>query len=333
MNVKSRRYLGLLVAILFSAGLLYWLIRDLNFSEVANELSQMNYIYTIPWFLIFILGNYLRAIRWSFLLNGREDIKIPDLFHALSIGNLGTMFLPFRAGEFLRPFYFCKWSNKNFAEVFASVVIERIFDVIGLLFVFSLYFYKIPNLPNSIFLGSISLIILCGILIAFMFLCYLVPTLPVVIETLLLKVRIPKKLVTNVSYVISKFITGVSSIKSLKQLAIIIVLSFSIWFSYVASSYIVLFSLAPDTATLSSAAITCVFIALLIAAPSAPGFIATFQLGCVLSLTDIFSYSKEFSIAYSIISQGGQYLGTIILGIIALSFRGVSFSKLVKQDS
>ncbi|MGA1531013.1 MAG: hypothetical protein ACO398_09770, partial [Kiritimatiellia bacterium] len=73
-----------------------------------------------------------------------------------------------------------------------------------------------------------------------------------------------------------------------------------------------------------------VMIALAVAAPSAPGFVGTFQVGCIVALSTIYGYSKEFAMAYSMIAHVFQMALIVVAGIVVLQLRGMKFSQLRK---
>jgi uncharacterized membrane protein YbhN (UPF0104 family) len=71
-----------------------------------------------------------------------------------------------------------------------------------------------------------------------------------------------------------------------------------------------------------------VIISLAVAAPSAPGFVGTFQLGCIVALANMHGYSKEFAMAYSVIAHVLQIVLMVIAGLVVLHLRGLSFSQI-----
>jgi uncharacterized membrane protein YbhN (UPF0104 family) len=82
-----------------------------------------------------------------------------------------------------------------------------------------------------------------------------------------------------------------------------------------------------------SVVVSCL-VAIAVAAPSAPGFIGVFQLGCVVALSYVYQYTSEFSLAYSLIVHLVQYVAIILLGFFCLSRAGLHLSKLkVPQEN
>jgi hypothetical protein len=69
-------------------------------------------------------------------------------------------------------------------------------------------------------------------------------------------------------------------------------------------------------------------IALAVAAPSAPGFIGTFQAGCLVALTVISGYSREFAMAYSVVTHVLQMTLVLGAGFVVLHLRGLRLAQL-----
>lgn len=73
-------------------------------------------------------------------------------------------------------------------------------------------------------------------------------------------------------------------------------------------------------------------VAFAVAVPSAPGFLGTFQFGCIIALSVLYPYSKEFAVAYSVVSLGVQYVVLNLAGLYVLKKRGLNFSELRKTS-
>jgi uncharacterized membrane protein AbrB (regulator of aidB expression) len=68
-------------------------------------------------------------------------------------------------------------------------------------------------------------------------------------------------------------------------------------------------------------------VAIAVSVPQAPGYIGSFQLGCVLSLA-IFNVSQSDAIAYSIVSHLTQFAAVVAAGLYSLVREGVTMRQL-----
>jgi hypothetical protein len=69
-----------------------------------------------------------RTLRWGNLMAGLEKVPFQKLNEASAIGFMMLIILPFRLGEFARPFLIAERSNIRRSPAMTSVVLERIID-------------------------------------------------------------------------------------------------------------------------------------------------------------------------------------------------------------
>jgi uncharacterized membrane protein YbhN (UPF0104 family) len=70
-----------------------------------------------------------------------------------------------------------------------------------------------------------------------------------------------------------------------------------------------------------------VIVAIAVSAPSAPGFIGAFQLGCTFAL-QIFGVSESDAFAYSIVLHATQFGGVVGAGLYSLARQGMSLRQV-----
>ena len=112
----------------------------MSFSEVIFSFKEMEYVYLLPAVVMIVLAYVFRAYRWKALLEPSLKVNVSELYSPMMVGFMGN-FLPARAGEILRPYLLSKKSNITFSAAFASIIIERLFDLIMLLLIFIWVFW------------------------------------------------------------------------------------------------------------------------------------------------------------------------------------------------
>jgi uncharacterized protein (TIRG00374 family) len=124
--VKRALKLGasLLVTLLFS----WWAFRNTNWNTQWASLRSANYLYVLPYLGILTLIHLCRTLRWGYLLSGLERVRFRPLNEASGIGFMMLVVLPFRLGEFARPFLIAQRSSIRRSAAMTSVVLERITD-------------------------------------------------------------------------------------------------------------------------------------------------------------------------------------------------------------
>ena len=118
------------------------LARKVDPNELLKVINTMNWHYFLPAAFIYFLTFTIRGERWKLLL--KPFGKIPFLTSMMvTLSGFGiNLIMPARAGEFARAWMLNKRSEISGIHIFATVVIERIYDglTIVLILVVTLYF-------------------------------------------------------------------------------------------------------------------------------------------------------------------------------------------------
>jgi len=131
---------GILISIVCS-----WLFaRKIEWSQLSVALKDAKYIYIIPTSIPIFVSHYLRAVRWSALIAPIKRVSVLNLFSATMIGFMANCVLPARIGEIIRPVMVAKKEKVEVTASFATVVMERIFDMLGIIVFASLLFFFLP---------------------------------------------------------------------------------------------------------------------------------------------------------------------------------------------
>src|SRR5262249_36326863 len=102
-----------------------------------------------PWLLALLVLStvvtYLaRAWRWGYLLAPLARAPLAGLLSAPVVGFTSAMLVP-RAGEVVRPYLVARRHNLKLSAAFASIILERLVDLITVLVLFFLYLYVLPH--------------------------------------------------------------------------------------------------------------------------------------------------------------------------------------------
>jgi len=328
---KAKLIVGLLGALL-SVVLMWLLMRNLDWAVFFSEVKKADPFYLILMLIVFYISFFARAIRWKYLLPSEKEYSVRKLFDATMIGFFASIVLPLRAGEFIRPWALSKWQGVPGLTAFASIVVERVFDVIALMLILGLCMSSIQATEDLelVVLGAKALGLIATVIGFVMLIAYLRPQL--ILNTLkkMLSLSIEKKfpeLSSKILSIAEDFIKGFRSISSFKELLLVIIWSLVIWVTVSIFYQVGLYAMGESPAMLVGFTVSA-FIALAVAAPSAPGFVGTFQYGCVFALHNIFGYSKEQALAYAIIVHVFQMGLILIHGMYILNREGLQFSEL-----
>jgi len=142
----KKRIIAILQFLLFlglGLFLVWWMIRGIDadgWIQIRQSLKKAKYWLFLPVLLILLLSHYVRALRWSMLMEplGYKPSKW-NVFHAVMIGYLANLAFP-RLGEVLKCTILSKYEHAAPDKLVGTIVAERAIDLICLLVVFLLTF-------------------------------------------------------------------------------------------------------------------------------------------------------------------------------------------------
>jgi glycosyltransferase 2 family protein len=122
------RWVKLGVSILITVAALWWTFRDTHWDEMLLSLRSANRLVILPYLVMLAVIHLARTLRWGNLLSGLERVRFKPLNEASAIGFMMLIILPFRLGEFARPFLIAQRTGIRRSPAMTSVVLERIVD-------------------------------------------------------------------------------------------------------------------------------------------------------------------------------------------------------------
>ncbi|MCL1821445.1 MAG: flippase-like domain-containing protein [Prolixibacteraceae bacterium] len=125
------------ILIFFAIGvLIFWFIyKDQDIDRMFSILkNDVNYFWILLSIILGILSHICRAVRWRYLIEpmGYKP-RLDNTFYAVMVGYLMNLVIP-RMGEISKCGVLTRYENINFAKLIGTVVTERIFDILVMLF-------------------------------------------------------------------------------------------------------------------------------------------------------------------------------------------------------
>jgi uncharacterized protein (TIRG00374 family) len=152
--MKNR--LRALVGVALTAFFLWLALRGVKWREVGEHLRGANYLLLLAAVVVSTLGMHVRAMRWKSLLEPvRRDVPFLPRIAGTFIGFGANNLLPARIGEFARAVVCARVGAMPVSSVFASLVIERVFDglvCVGFLFAAM----AMPGFPTGRDVGGVN---------------------------------------------------------------------------------------------------------------------------------------------------------------------------------
>ncbi|MFO0596173.1 MAG: lysylphosphatidylglycerol synthase transmembrane domain-containing protein [Myxococcaceae bacterium] len=145
------RWIKFIVSLAITGGCLWWTFKDTNWPAMKNALLSFDWKVTLPLYLLTLVVIHLaRTLRWGHLMAGLEKVPFGKLNEASAIGFMMLIILPFRLGEFARPFLIAERSNIRRSPAMTSVVLERIVDGLFIAVLLRVLMFFVPDDAHNI---------------------------------------------------------------------------------------------------------------------------------------------------------------------------------------
>jgi len=284
-----RLIIGFAIAGLF----LYISFKGLNWGDFLKVFLSVNYIYIILMLLFILLSNFFRAWRWKYLLRPvKEDAS---LIHTLSNDE--------------------KISK---ASTLASVLLERIIDVI-----FSIFFFGVAIFQNRKILDkhypwlgevvyTVSIAILAILLLITCTLIWKSEFLRVLGKFIAFFSR---SFADKIVKTLGSFISGFEVLRHRRIYWQIFILSFSIYACYILAAYFPLYAFKIDRSKINlfTALVLFVVSTLGFILPT-PGGIGSYHSFITGALVGLYGVKHEVALGYAVLTHGVGYIANGFLG-------------------
>jgi uncharacterized protein (TIRG00374 family) len=317
--------LRLLVAVTVSGACLYYALRGTDWANVGRLVGAADWGWIFGVVVASLASHVLRAERWRILL--RPVVRAPygPALSATLVGFGASMVLPLRAGEIVRPWLFARRVGIGLTPSVASVIIERLLDMLLVLTCFLVVTLSYPALAEyrlaAIALGSAGVGVL-GVL-------YVSTRARPRADALLERVtaRLPLRGQRIVRPVVSGVLDGARGIGDPATLLLVLGMSAGLW-ALITSTYLLSFLAMHLHVPLVAASLaTVVIVAAFVFLPQMPGFVGTWQTACLVSLTR-FGVPHDQVVAYSLLTWVIQIVVNVGAGAVAFAFQDLSMSQL-----
>jgi glycosyltransferase 2 family protein len=299
-----------IIGFLVSLVLLYFSLKDIKFQEIVATLLRAD-PWLIPVPLVFILiAVILCSFRW-YRLTG-SGVHFMDTFAALMIGLFVNNVLPARIGEVARAYVISKKRGLSFTYSFSTVLLDRFFDLTGLLLI-AFIFFPDESLPAAV---SRSIYILIAFLIFCIACMILLSRKQFANKVASMFIRIQRPLFSKLADRIFMIQENLKRINSPFNLILTVILSFCTWFSMTIALYLVILMLGIKI-DFRHIPFVCALLNLGLTIPSSPGYVGVYQFLLVYLLA-IFGVPKYEGFTISIIYHAMWYIPYNILGFIYL---------------
>ncbi len=319
--------MGLVISLVF----LYLAFRQLDFQQMKQAFSQANYWLLVPTLAILFLSHWLRSVRWQILLRPMQKISVGTLFSALLIGYAANDILPAHLGELIRAYLIGRKRTIPASSALASIVVERIIDVLTLVFLMAVTLILYP-FPDWVKKSGYIMFAFALVLLAFLVLmkAYTAATMKFIHGILK---PFPQRLTEKIEQLSRSFLDGLKPMSSHWNYLFICLLSLLIWACYWGVLYLNFYTfdlVATHQLTPLAGLVLLVITTISVVVPSSPGYVGTYHWLCQVSL-ELFQVPRALGLTYAIVVHAINFFPVFIVGFILAWKEGIRLSKVQKE--
>jgi uncharacterized protein (TIRG00374 family) len=270
---------------------------------------------------------YIRAQRWRVLLRPVGDVPLYPALSATAIGFGASAVLPFRVGELLRPALLGRRVGVALSAALSSVVLERLFDMLLVISCFLVVSLMWP-VPGALRRGAW---VLAGVAVLGFAALMVVQRRRATSQALLERVLryLPAGAARGLRSLAGSFLDGLGGLSDGRAVVLVLGYSAYLWAVITLTFMFGFLALEIDVPLFAASLATVVIVAAFVFLPQAPGFIGTWQAGCVLSL-GLFGVSQETALGYSLLTWIIQMSTNIATAGFFLAREGMSVGQLMR---
>jgi uncharacterized protein (TIRG00374 family) len=329
---NKKLWIGLGISLFF----LYLLFRKIDFHKFLAAFREMDYRYLWPALLFTFVSYFLRAVRWHFLLLPIKKTRLKNLFPATMIGYMANNILPARLGEFIRAYILGEKEGIGMSAVFASLVIDRLFDgfTVLLILLFTFFTVKLPpgkeSVQHGLVVGGYITLTIYAVVIVFLFILKKRTLQTISLLGSLLK-PFPARVSEKVIHLLGSFIEGVRISSRPAELFALLLSSLAIWAFAIWPVDLLLRSFG-IILPITDSMFIMVFLVFAVMVPASPGSVGTYEAACFYGLM-AFNIQKEKALSIALISHGINILPVFIFGLYYLWHDNVSLAEMRKKTA
>jgi glycosyltransferase 2 family protein len=315
-----------------------WLaLRKMDLSATASVLRNLPLSAVLIYAATMVPTHLFRAWRWKYLLRPLGvSLSFGRLMLISTVGFMAILALPFRLGEFVRPYYVVRGGQSRMSAMLGTVAVERIVDglAISILFFVTYIFasFRAQGPGYSSVLAGAAWLSLLGFLGLTIFLAcalrWTEKTIRLALTMTLLQ-RFAPALSERISDKLRALIQGFRALREPRDMLPFLFQTVLYWFSNGFGMWLLardMQLMIPMTGAFAAMAFTGVVISL----PNSPGLVGQFHAGVLIALGAYLPAAtvSSFGGAYAVALHGIQFVWYVGLGFLALFAIGGGSSSL-----
>jgi len=313
--------------------LLALFLRGVEWPALARALGGARFAPLAGLLAVTVATYLVRAWRWGFLLAPLGQVPLSRLFRATMIGFLAGLVIP-RAGEVLRPYLISRSHAIPTSAGFATIVVERLLDLLTVLALFAVYLFLLPTPPQQVQGPLMDLLKVAGALTGVGAALVLAVLLAfhrnaaramAILERLFS--RLPSRLSVPARHALQAFGEGLAVFQApVGHLLALLGQSLLLWLGIALGFHLNSLAFAIQLPFHANFLIIA-FLTVGVSIPT-PGMVGGFHAFFLWAMTQAFGVPKDTSVAAGLAAHALSNLPVLILGLVFLGQEGLTFGKV-----
>ncbi len=326
-----KRFLKLAASLVVTGALMWWAFRDTHWQEQLGYLKSANYVWVLPYLGILTLIHVCRTVRWGYLLSGMERVPFKKLNEASAIGFMMLLVLPFRLGEFARPYLIAQRSGIRKSPAMTTVVLERIVDGLFVATLLWVLLFFVPDVPPELHLIATGLFGIFGGGLTFLLFSLWKQKLAVHLVRTTIG-RVAPGAADRAAEIVDAFVGGMRRLPSAKHVVGFFAATFIYWGANGLGMTMMARAFGLELNLFQGMVVLVVLVAGLMI-PAAPGMVGTFQAATKYGLALFLPLElvNGAGIAYANVVWLCQTAQQIGFGLLFMSLSQLSFREITEK--
>ena len=327
----SSRLRAALVLVL-TVGLLAYFVRGVDGGAVWAETRHANGWLIAAAVVVTLLTYILRAVRWQYLLAPIGATRFGTAFQTTVIGFAVSFLIP-RSGEVLRPYLLAKREHLPPTAAFATIILERLLDLITVLLLFGVFVIAVdpaslsgdPALYTRVKTGGLlaAAASLAGLAVFFALAGH-----PERLGRLALKIEriLPARLARAVARFVETFAQGLAVMRQPGRLVVSLLLSFPLWLSIALGIWVTSRAFHMTFGYLGSFLIMTLLV-VGVAMPT-PGQVGGFHAAYRIAVVTFLGVPEATAVGAAIVLHAVSFVPVTIVGLAFMARQGLSLGRM-----
>jgi len=310
--------------------------------NLAASFKTVDYVYIVPAVFIIMLSYFFRALRWRILISPMKQVDVGGLFSPLMVGYMANI-LPARAGELVRAYLLGNKHGIPFSGAFASIIVERLFDIVAILLLFTwVFMFNAEVLSSEATISGVSLqtlvtrfgqlsAILVVALIGFIYMMVAHKKKLMTIIRWVIR-PLPVKWHDKVAHLVEEFSQGCMITKDLAALFKITLYTVLVWAAIIVSYLPFYFAYDLDNKSLESLIILTVLVSIFIVVLPTPAWLGSFNAAILIGLHDIMKVPELTAVSFGMVVWAVNFGVILLCGFYFILHDHLSVKTLVQVE-